>query len=106
MPESRRRSVDRITLGLDRGETAAILLVAESFRADLILIDERIGRKVVRERGLAVRGTLGMLVEARQRGWIPALRPARDALVAEGFRIAPAYARRWRTSAKAGSLEP
>jgi hypothetical protein len=79
-------------LGLDPGETAAILL-AESLRADLLLIDERLGRKVAQERGLVVRGTLGVLVEARQSGVLPALKPVLDTLVAEGFRIAPALVR-------------
>jgi predicted nucleic acid-binding protein len=79
-------------LGLDPGETAAII-VAESLRADLLLIDERVGRKVAQARGLAVRGTLGVLVHARRRALLPALKPVLDALVAEGFRIAPALIR-------------
>jgi uncharacterized protein len=79
-------------LGLDPGETAAIL-TAESLPADLLLIDERLGRKVAQERGLAVRGTLGLLVQARQSGVLPELKPVLDTLVAEGFRIAPALIR-------------
>ena len=78
-------------LGLDPGETA--ILIAESLRADLLLIDERTGRKVASQRGVAVRGTLGILVQARQSGVLPALKPVLDALVAEGFRIAPALIR-------------
>jgi predicted nucleic acid-binding protein len=74
------------------GETAAILL-AESLHADLLLIDERPGREVAQERGLAVRGTLGVLVQARQSNVLPALKPVLDSLVAEGFRIAPALVR-------------
>lgn len=81
-----------IDLGLDPGETAAIL-EAESSGADLLLIDERVGRKVAQERGLAVRGTLGVLVQARQSGVLAALTPVLDTLVAEGFRIAPALIR-------------
>jgi predicted nucleic acid-binding protein len=81
-----------VDLGLDPGETAAIL-VAESLHADLLLIDERVGRAVAQERGLAVRGTLGVLVQARQSDVLPALKPVLDALVAEGFRIAPALIR-------------
>jgi predicted nucleic acid-binding protein len=79
-------------LGLDPGETAAIL-VAESLHADLLLIDERLGRAVAQERGLAVRGTLGVLVQARQLGVLSKLQPVIDALVGEGFRIAPALVR-------------
>ena len=50
----------QLDLGLDLGETAAIL-VAESLHADLLLIDQRLGRKVAQDRGLVVRGTLGVL---------------------------------------------
>jgi uncharacterized protein len=81
-----------VDLGLDSGETAAILL-AQTIHADWLLIDERVGRRVAEARGIAVRGTLGVLVQARQRGALPALLPVLEALVAEGFRIAPALIR-------------
>lgn len=75
-------------LGLDPGETAAILL-AEALGADLVLMDERAGRAVAESRGIAVRGTLGVLVQARTTGALPALRPVLNALAAEGFRLSP-----------------
>ncbi len=82
------RDLRHIDLGLDPGETAAILL-AEVLKADVLLIDERGGRTVAKARGIVVRGTLGVLVHAREAGHIGALRPILDALVDEGFRIAP-----------------
>jgi predicted nucleic acid-binding protein len=51
-----------VDLGLDPGETAAILL-AERLRADALLIDERRGRAVAATRGISLIGTLGMLEE-------------------------------------------
>src|SRR5271166_1819944 len=54
-------------LVLDAGERAAIIL-AESIRADLLLIDERTGAKLARERGFAVAGTLGVLDLASRAG--------------------------------------
>ena len=83
------RELPLADLGLDPGETAAILL-AEAVHADVLLIDERLGREVAEARGLAVRGTLGLLVLARQIGALAALRPVLDALVTDGFRIVPA----------------
>jgi len=44
-------------LGLDAGETAAILL-AEALKADALLIDKRRGRAVALARGMAVVGTV------------------------------------------------
>ena len=57
-------------------------MLAESLRADLLLIDERAGRAVAEGRHLAVRGTLGVLVQARQSNLLPALKPVLDALMA------------------------
>lgn len=58
-----------IDLGLDPGETAAILL-AEQLGADALLIDERRGRAVATARGLSVIGTVGIVAGARRRGYI------------------------------------
>lgn len=82
------RELPTVDLGLDAGETEAILL-AEVLGAELLLIDERAGRGMARARGIAIRGTLGVLVGARQRGLIVELRPVIDELVEEGFRLAP-----------------
>jgi predicted nucleic acid-binding protein len=59
---------------LDRGEAEAIAL-AERLQADLLLMDERIGRRCARERSLRVVGLLGTLIVAKQRGLIAAVRP-------------------------------
>jgi predicted nucleic acid-binding protein len=54
---------------LDRGEREAITLAA-SLPAASVLIDERKGRLVARERGLAVSGTLGVLDLAARSGLV------------------------------------
>lgn len=82
------RALPDVDLGLDPGETAAILL-AEALHADFLLIDERAGRIVAERRGLSVRGTLGVLVRAKEAGALPALGPVLDALVKDGFRLSP-----------------
>jgi predicted nucleic acid-binding protein len=78
-------------LGLDPGETAAILL-ASSLRADAILIDERRGRGVATGMGLAVIGTLGVLAGAKRAGVIALARPVIAELRTDGFWLADALA--------------
>ena len=52
---------------VDRGEAEAIVL-AQEVHADLLLIDERLGRSVATGRGLHVIGLLGVLLLAKRRG--------------------------------------
>ena len=54
---------------LDVGEQSAILLI-EQLKADLLIVDEMVGRRIARSRGLRVIGTLGILEEAGRLGWI------------------------------------
>jgi predicted nucleic acid-binding protein len=58
---------------LDRGEAAAIPL-AERLGATL-LVDDGGARIVARERGLHVLGTLGVLLLAKQEGYVPFIAP-------------------------------
>lgn len=75
---------------LDQGEAQAVALAVE-IKADLLLVDERRGRRVAQRFGIKVIGILGILVEAKKRGLIPVVRPALDDLLNQaGFRIAPA----------------
>jgi predicted nucleic acid-binding protein len=55
--------------GLHWGESTAIA-VAQALQADLLLMDERKGVKVARERGLNVTGILGIFELAARRGLI------------------------------------
>lgn len=58
------------TLGsLDLGERAAIAL-AQTSPADLLIVDERLGRKAASDRGIPIIGTIGILDDAASQGLI------------------------------------
>lgn len=72
---------------LDRGEAEAISLALE-LGVDELLIDERLGRQEARQQGLSIIGLLGVLLVAKRRGLIVAIRPVIDDLIAQaGFRV-------------------
>jgi uncharacterized protein len=72
---------------LDRGEAEAIALALE-LKADELLIDERLGRQEATRLGLSLTGVLGVLLVAKDRELIPAVRPVMDELInIAGFRV-------------------
>lgn len=68
---------------LDPGEAAAICLAVDS-RADLILSDDRQARLTAERLEIQVKGTLGILVEAKRRGEMELLAPALAELKRKG----------------------
>jgi uncharacterized protein len=75
--------------GLGLGEREAIALAVE-LHADLLLVDDRDARRAALAAGLRIAGTMAVLLRAKRAGHVPAVRPILDALVADGFHVAPA----------------
>jgi predicted nucleic acid-binding protein len=86
-------------LSLDAGETEAIALYWEK-SADLLLIDEQHGRSVATNAGIHVIGTVGLLLEAKKAGLLPAVKPSLDTIRANNIRISDALYQRVLAMAK------
>lgn len=76
------RRVSQLCALLDAGEAEAIAL-AEELQAEVVLMDELAGRGIARQAGFAVIGTLGILLQAKQLGLCPEIRPLLDRLESE-----------------------
>lgn len=68
---------------LDSGEAAVIELALE-LGVHLVCMDDSKGRRVALAVGLAVTGSLGLLVRAKSLGLLPAIRPTIDKAAREG----------------------
>jgi predicted nucleic acid-binding protein len=90
---SDRHHVERLSEDLDIGEAEAIVLAIE-WHAPLLLVDERRGRRIATEAGLAVTGLLGVVAHAKRAGLIDAAKPVIDDLIGNArFWISPALYR-------------
>ncbi len=85
-------AIDPLLLGLDTGEMA-VLLLAQQFKPDWVIIDERLGRSVAFALGMPVKGTLGILLAAVYAGLLSKDAALDDLkqLVRQGIHISPRW---------------
>ncbi len=72
----------------DVGETAAMLLYKE-LEADYLLIDDKRGRKVAKINQIRTVGSLGVLLQAKRTGLIPAVGPLLAEIAASPIFVSP-----------------
>jgi predicted nucleic acid-binding protein len=77
---------------LDRGE-AEVIATAQELSADLVILDERLGRRHARRLGLALTGTLGVLLRAKREGMVSELGPFVEKLRVNGIWLGDALVR-------------
>jgi predicted nucleic acid-binding protein len=71
---------------LDRGE-AAVIQLAQELGIQTVCIDETVGRRIARLSGLAVTGSLGVLVRAKREGLLDSVTFAIDRMRIRGIWI-------------------
>ncbi|HRZ07774.1 MAG TPA: DUF3368 domain-containing protein [Candidatus Contendobacter sp.] len=86
-----------LLLALDKGEKHT-LDMAIQYRADWVIIDEKIGRNVAEYLGLNVVGTLGILLKAKQAGWIASFSQSVMAMQSQGIFYHPRLIRKLATA--------
>ena len=59
--------------------------MAREIKADRVIIDEKIGRDIAEYLGLEVTGTLGLLLKAKQNGWIESFTESAKAMSDQGI---------------------
>ena len=89
--EARGKSLDAVGENMGRGERAAIALARELDAELVVLDDEQLddeqGRTEARRHGLSITGSIGILIEAKERDVIASMRRELDRLVEEGLWI-------------------
>jgi predicted nucleic acid-binding protein len=75
--------VRAVTGHLDAGEQQAVALAHS--KNTILVVDECLGRQAARQLGLTVTGSVGVLIEGKQRGYIPAIVPLLRAARQQGY---------------------
>lgn len=80
--------ITSLKLLVDDGEAEAIALAYE--KGWRVILDDRHARKVAKRLGIAIIGTIGILVKAKRKGHIPAVKPLIKKLETNNFYISTA----------------
>ncbi|OGV66361.1 MAG: hypothetical protein A2498_15440 [Lentisphaerae bacterium RIFOXYC12_FULL_60_16] len=75
-----------LVLNLGAGETE-VLMLAREIPGTLVVLDDRLARRMAKYMGIPIRGTLGVLLDAKKAGYIPLIKPMLDRLQELQFRM-------------------
>jgi predicted nucleic acid-binding protein len=82
------RNVLSAVMDLGPGE-AEVLALGLEMRDSLLILDDRLARRIARLNGLRVTGTLGILVRAKKAGLVSAIAPILEKLRATSLWLSP-----------------
>ena len=83
MPEYLNLIVD---LGLGESE---VLAIATNHPSALVILDDKLARRIAEMQEFRLTGTAGVLLRAKEKGLIPALKPVIEKLMSLNFRLKP-----------------
>jgi uncharacterized protein len=82
-------SVKAVSLITDLGPgESQVLMMALEIPGSVALLDDALARRVAIARGISIKGTLGLLLDAKRAGHITTVKPSLDRLQVLGFRLA------------------
>lgn len=76
--------LSQVSSDLGKGEQEAIALAVQ-LQAGLVILDDQEGRRAARQESLVITGTIGVLIEAREKGLLPSIRRELDRLIEAGM---------------------
>lgn len=82
------KEIEPFLFDLDEGEAEAIIL-AKELNADLLILDEKLGRDYAKKLNVKITGTLGVLLKAKELGLVDSVRELLDILVKKGVWLSP-----------------
>lgn len=73
---------------LHSGEVEVIQYARES-KADLVILDDQLARRTAKYLGLTITGTLGVIIKAKEKGYVSSVKPIMDKLIQNGLYVDP-----------------
>lgn len=74
---------------LDKGEASSIALAMDYKGSSLLIMNEIKGRKMAKNLGIHITGTLGIIVLAKSKNLIPKVKPLLEKIKSTNFRLSP-----------------